>query len=477
MKAATAALIARRSLGTRPRRTLVLLIGYGVGVAVMLALLAVGDALHWQAQDKDVISGGDVVLLPEGIDPEVLKVGGVTAMFLAIPNARFLVRQVLLGPRYAGVIDGVSPEIADSLVYLRTPRGIHPAKASADLPDLARQSRSALAISASAWKESPHDRKWLKPDPLMLLTEIDRFHRPVKSTQGRSWAEWWYFNFSTPDSLYGYVSMVADRSRRVLAGVTVVLPDGRIVRWTETHAATALPFDGSVLQAGPHRVTLTRGMYRLHLVRPDFSLDLEMRPVAQLYVPPVEWTAGTFVSGYVVPILRAEVSGVLKVGRLQFLLNGTGYHDHNWGLWEAVTWEWGTVSTADYALLAGMIRHPSLGRQQMLVSLYGAHDSRPGLLGLLRASAPTLEEWRPGPLVEGVRLRVPGRLAYRAVNDAGDHLHVRIEVKDIINTPGKGHVFLQLRARYRVEGEVGGRSIDFTADGFVETFVPRPRER
>ncbi|HTD48291.1 MAG TPA: hypothetical protein VK881_13580, partial [bacterium] len=71
-------MLAWRSLADRPRRSLLLLVGYGIGVAVMIALLSVGDALLAQARDRDLVSGGDVVLLPEGVDPSVLKVNGVT---------------------------------------------------------------------------------------------------------------------------------------------------------------------------------------------------------------------------------------------------------------------------------------------------------------------------------------------------------------------------------------------------------------
>ncbi|MDR5709567.1 MAG: hypothetical protein QN140_07060, partial [Armatimonadota bacterium] len=88
MNPATAFLIASRTLWSRPRRTAVLLLGYGLGVGVMVALLAVGDALLLQAREEDVVAGGDLVLLPEGVDPEVLKMGGVTGMYLEIPNAR-----------------------------------------------------------------------------------------------------------------------------------------------------------------------------------------------------------------------------------------------------------------------------------------------------------------------------------------------------------------------------------------------------
>ncbi len=477
MSVTTAALLAWRMLQTRPRRTLLLLFGYGLGVAVMVALLAVGDALLVQAQDKDVVSGGDVVLLPEGIDPEVLKVGGVTGLFLSIPNARYLVRQVLLGPRFADTIAAVSPELTNKLMYLRTRRGTYAAQASADLPSLSRQTRSVLHIDSAAWKDGGEDRAWVAPGPAAQLEAIDRFHAPIQSPEGRSWAEWWYFNFTTPEGLYGYISFIVDRDRKASVRVTVRLPGGQLVRWEEFHPATALPLAGGTFRAGPHSVELRQGTYRIHLARPDFAAELEVRPIPGLYFPPLERQAGTFRSGYVVPVLRASVKGVVRASTAQFSIDAVGYHDHNWGVWQAVTWEWGTASTPDLVLLTGLLRHPSLGGQDMFVGLYAADEGHPGLLATLRAEAPRLEDWHIGPRLRGVPLRVPGRLSYRAINDAGDRLDVQVRVEDLIATPVGSSVFLQIRGLYGLYGQVGGRQISAQTQGFAETFIPLPRTR
>ena len=77
-------LLARRTLTDRPRRTLLLLGGFGLSVGVMIVLLSIGQAVLEQARDKDVIGGGDVVVVPEGVDTEVMKIGGATGMFFSI---------------------------------------------------------------------------------------------------------------------------------------------------------------------------------------------------------------------------------------------------------------------------------------------------------------------------------------------------------------------------------------------------------
>jgi len=61
-----------------------LFFGYGVGVAVMIVLLSVGEALLTQARDEKLVGGGSITVLPQGIDVEVMKTGGVGGLFFSI---------------------------------------------------------------------------------------------------------------------------------------------------------------------------------------------------------------------------------------------------------------------------------------------------------------------------------------------------------------------------------------------------------
>ena len=230
MKISAAALLALRMLLVRPRRTLILLLGYGLGVAVMIALLAVGDALLLQARDRDVVAGGDLVLVPAGIDAEVLKTGAATAMFLVMPNARFLTRQVLMGPRYADTIAAASPEMIDKLIYVRVRDRVTAARASGAIPSAAAATRSLLEVADARWQDDDRDRAWITPSSQERLDAIDRFHTPPAGPEGRTWAEWWYFNFATNDGTHGYVSFIADRERRVRVAVTLHRPGERVLR-------------------------------------------------------------------------------------------------------------------------------------------------------------------------------------------------------------------------------------------------------
>ena len=86
----------------------------------MIVLLAVGEAMVRQASQERLVGGGDVTILPEGIDIEVLTTGGLGGLFFSVPNARFVYRQVLAAPRAADVIGVVAPQLEGKLLYLTT---------------------------------------------------------------------------------------------------------------------------------------------------------------------------------------------------------------------------------------------------------------------------------------------------------------------------------------------------------------------
>ena len=82
--------LALRSLVARPIRSAVLAGGFGLGVAVMAALLGIGAVILEQARTPALAGGGDVVI------------GGTTGQ---LANARFILSSVLgaatLAPRVA----------------------------------------------------------------------------------------------------------------------------------------------------------------------------------------------------------------------------------------------------------------------------------------------------------------------------------------------------------------------------------------
>src|SRR5688500_20336913 len=94
-------LIAFRNILHRPWRSVLLFFGYGVGVGTMNVLLSVGEALLTQAKDEELVGGGSITVLPQGLDVEVMKTGGAGGLLLSITRARLIYHPLLASPRPA----------------------------------------------------------------------------------------------------------------------------------------------------------------------------------------------------------------------------------------------------------------------------------------------------------------------------------------------------------------------------------------
>src|SRR3979411_2247115 len=115
--------LALRNITYRPWRSTLLFFGFGVGVAVMIVLLSIGEAMLSQARNEKLVGGGSITVLPEGLDVEVMKTGGIGGLFFSIDHASFLYRQLFASPRYKDEISAVAPHIDGRTSSLQTRRG------------------------------------------------------------------------------------------------------------------------------------------------------------------------------------------------------------------------------------------------------------------------------------------------------------------------------------------------------------------
>ena len=331
-------LLALRNLIHRPWRSALLFAGYGLGVGVMIVLLAIGEALLAQAGDEKLVGGGEITVLPEGLDIEVMKTGGLGGLYFSIANARFVQGQLLAAPRLAADVRAVSPQIDGKLLYLRLGDGRElPVRTTGEVPSTTVAVGAAPALSGGAWTDDAGDRRWNSPSPFELRHAIDRFHLPPAGiARPESWAEWHYFNVLTPDrQRWAFVTL--------MVGGRIGQPDSAgQPRWggqvlVTTHAQNA-PARRYSTRVGPADVRFSTGDADLRVgtssvrVLPDgryavraearaedgggetVVVDLVVTPAPRAYFPGATLESGDFTSGYAVPGLRADASGTLCVG-------------------------------------------------------------------------------------------------------------------------------------------------------------------
>ena len=453
--------LALRSLATRPVRTAVLACGFGFGIAVMAALLGVGDVILEQSHSPALEGGGDVV---------------IAGRFGALENARFLMASVLGAPDIAAQAVAVAPSKKATLYLLKDGRATA-VSVTGGLPGAERALGDREVEAASAWKEVAADHAWAASDQAAVLKAMDRFH-PIPRTPefAASWAEWLYFNGRTADGRLRFyltfmVGPAAGPGRRA-AGVRLQLDrDGK----TTSYSAGEIVDEAGVLAGAPNldiagsHVRLDGLQYHIALSLPGASGTLTLDAAPGQSLPPATITgARGWITGYTAPVLSGRVSGELTVGRDRISVHdAAGYHDHNWGFWKGVRWQWGQVANGDLSFVYGRIFPPPDVADP---------DRVPGFLGVLGdkgalgfSTAVSLEE-------TGDEHGVPQRVTVHARGQTID-LELVFIIDRTVRTamamtaaPGTPSDFLQLGGEYRVKGKVGDRAIDFTARGAAETF-------
>jgi hypothetical protein len=468
--------LAFRSLTAHPVRSGVLAAGFGAGVAVMAILLGVAQVVLQQAQSPALVGGGDVIIRLGRDTPAQLVLSGTLQadalrdrVSVAAPfqtTDLFLVRQEAAPD--GGTTD--APDGAPSPAVRVAARG--------GIPSLERALGDPETAGVPGWDDSPADLAWTNAPPDQLLRHIDRF-RPVPDAPrwADSWAEWLYFNGRRGETRFYLTFLVGPATAPGLRGASVRLQlerDGRMQSFGESAELT----DEQVARApdlaiGRSAVRLEGMTYRLVLDLRDEAGraargELTLEASAGNLVPPVEITgAQGWRTGYVVPVLSGRLGGTLSVDGEEVVLDGgVGYHDHNWGFWEDVTWQWGQVQHDDLSFIYGRVFPPAEAADP---------ERMPGFLGALGPD---------GPLGFATDVRIteigddggqPSLITIEA-RGPGVDLTFRFEVEAVVNTRmddgplGSGLSLLQMRGRYTAAGRLADRDVAFTAPGAAETW-------
>lgn len=482
------------SVRQRSGRSALLLGGYALGVGVTIVLLSVGEAMVDQARDRELIGGGDLIILPQGIDLETLRTGGYSSMYFAVEQAPLLYRDVLAGARFVERIAAAAPWIDDELLYLEMDTALVPISAGATIPDLAVELGAAPNLLAGSWTDHQADHSWRRPSAATFYRSIDAMHLPgATAARDTTWAEWHYFNVLLPDSGWLYLTYM----------VAGDVPDGR---WQGRVLATRVVPDAGASRVyldtvGPGQVTFAEGhpnlaigpssmvlqpdaSYRLRArVSPDgagapespnapLTVDLSVSERTRRYLPPVEIGSGDFVSGYTVPLLDGRATGRVCEGpRCYDLVDARAYHDHNWGTWSRVTWDWGQASAGRYSVLYGGVAREEADSDATQGGRFLYLADEHGFAGVF--SIRELSTRWPGSEGEGS----PDAIVIHAVNGPDSlALSVTIDHTQITSIPvaaadAPDALFYQMRGKLELSGRIFGTEVDESGDGFFETWT------
>ena len=458
--------LAVRSLTAHPVRSAVLAAGFGVGVSVMAILLGVADVVLTQARSSDLVGGGDVVI---HLEPSV--------------PARMVMSGTLQSNQLRNRVRLAGPSHSTSLYLIKDTGAALRVDAHGGIPSIAQAMGDPEVARNRAWRDTPEDVAWTQATPEAVLRQIDRFHEvPDAPMWQDSWAEWLYFNGRARDARFYLTFMVGptepDGSRS--AGVRLQFDRNGHV---ENFSAPGRLSQQDALRAPE----LTIGSNRVRLDGLRYVIDLDLRGEGGReargrisieaspgrLVPPIEiGGAHGWRTGYVVPVMSGQLAGTLDVAGEQISFDGgAGYHDHNWGFWRGVSWQWGQAQEGDLSLIYGRVFPPRDAADPERI---------PGFVGALGPDGPlgyatnvTIAEMND-PQGQPKTITVTARSRLLEVT-------MRFDVASMVTTRmaqgmlANGLNFLQMRGQYTVNGHAGEREIDFTAAGSAETFRENPK--
>ena len=464
--------LALRSLSTRPLRTAVLAVGFGLGIAVMAELLGVGEVILEQAHAPALQGGGDVV---------------VTGAVGLVDSARFLMSSVLGSDRFRPRTTIVSPTRKATLFLLAHGQA-RAIPVRGGVPSRETAVGDPEIVGQDSWTDTPADAAWTNPPPGDVLRAMDRFH-PMPNGEQTSWAEWLYFNGKSADgTLRFYLTFLAGPPQA--SGQRPMFVRLQLTRGGQTsnYSAAAQVDERELLERAPdldlggNRVRLDGLQYRMTLAleretaaakgsgpaNPSLTGELTLDAALGRSLPPAAiHGARGWVSGYVVPVLAGTFHGTLRVDGEAVSVDGAaGYHDHNWGFWEDVRWQWGQVAGGDVSIVYGRVFPPATVADASRI---------PGFLGVLGPDGPvafstdvSITEEDADGTPKLVRIQAHGRqvdlsLQLDVAESIGTQMLLTRGAEGVMN-------FLQLGGVYRVTGKAAGRTIDFTARGSAETF-------
>jgi hypothetical protein len=216
------------------------------------------------------------------------------------------------------------------------------------------------------------------------------------------------------------------------------------------------------------------------------SIALRVHPAPYAYFPGVAMGSGGFVSGYTVTALRASATGTVCVDdRCEQMSDAQSYHDHNWGVWRGVTWDWGASRAGAYTFLYGRV-YPRDSTASIPPVLVYVVDSL-GFRAVFRPRMISYDDSRTVSTASGL-LRVPSRARFEDAR-GDDTLRVEIIVKDAIATDTRPQrrakseergdplgsekarpYFVQMKGTARISGRLNGQPLSGTGTGFFETY-------
>ncbi len=355
------------------------------------------------------------------------------------------------------------------------------------------------------------------------LSQVDVFHPPTDPGQMPLYNEWHYFNIIDEEQnlsvLCTFKVNGPINASEILLGYRT--NDGNSNTYYRAYPIGMAKYSSQTpdVTIGDSTVRLTPEGYSVHVVSDDGSkvLDALFKPEVE---PSPEFNASGFsplyggIINWIVTSPKMKVNGELTVdGKTYTLKNTRGYHDHNWGYWnwgDNIGWGWGQTSETKNSLNGNDIGKYSvnfgnttdagytksfrsvlnLWKNRKIVATFNDNEMQVEHSNFAYVNEPIRLPFPGASLPEGA-FPLPLNTAIFASSDSGDYLNMKfVTEKDhctplpvavpMIDANGNpvtdvnGNILIQYRiiwemiGTYKVDGEIDGKNVSYSADGFME---------
>lgn len=199
---------------------------------------------------------------------------------------------------------------------------------------------------------------------------VEQWEDGKRSEDHKGDFEWWYFDSIMDDGTSVVVhvntkqpeTMQKDGSHPIVI-ITITTPDGTI--YTDSipyYDANQFSFskDTCDVKVGPHYIRGDLNDYSIH-VEPvnGIGANLKLHNLRKSWRPGsghLKWGEGKGMLTWLFVVPRGDISGTITYGGKTLEVQGSGYHDHQWGHGAATFfnvnhWLWGRHNYEDYTIL------------------------------------------------------------------------------------------------------------------------------
>jgi hypothetical protein len=349
------------------------------------------------------------------------------------------------------------------------------------------------------------------------LMQVDAFHPPADSSLMPLYNEWHYFNIIDEEQNLSIICTFkltgATTSDLSSAGILLgyYTDDGNSNAYVKSYPISIAEYSSETpdVTIASNTVRLTPQGYSVHVVSEDGSQVFDALFKPEVEPAPVLSTTGFSplyggVINWIVASPKMKVNGKLTTvdGKTYTLKNARGYHDHNWGYWswgDDLGWDWGQTTQTKNSLNGNDLGKYSLNFGNTTDASYTQSFSSVLRLWRNREIVATFSgsdiqiihsnfyiDIVPIPYLNAYMLPgsfpLPLNTDILVSSDSDDYLNITFTTEQghcaplPVAVPAiengmpllKYRIIWEMIGTYQVDGEIDGKPISYTADGFME---------